>query len=82
MECAPSDRVEIDSDALPPLRVPVPSDMDPSRNVTDPVAADGDTVAVNVMPWFDFEGFALDVSVVVVFGGFTTWDNAIEELAA
>ena len=44
--------------------------------------ADGDTIAVNVTRWFGFEGLALDVSVVVVLGGFTTCDNAVEELVA
>jgi hypothetical protein len=82
MKCVPSDRLEMDSDAIPPLSVPVPSEVDPSRNVTVPVAPEGDTIAVNVTRWFGFEGLALEVSVVVVLGGFTTCDNAVEELVA
>ena len=49
MECVtPAARLEMDSVARPLLRVPLPSEVDPSLNVTVPVAAEGDTVAVKV----------------------------------
>jgi hypothetical protein len=40
--------VEVEKVALPLLRVPLPSLVVPSKNVTVPVAVDGETLAVNV----------------------------------
>jgi hypothetical protein len=40
--------VDVLNVALPLLSVPVPNVVVPSLNVTVPVAADGETVAVNV----------------------------------
>ena len=40
--------------------------LPPSKNVTVPVAADGETVAVNVTAWPDADGFRLDTRLVVV----------------
>lgn len=51
---------------MPLLRVPVPSVVVPSLNVTVPLAAEGDTVAVNVTDELYVDGFAEDASVVVV----------------
>ena len=71
MECAPSAKVEVAKVATPAFSVPVPSVVAPSLNVTVPVAVPlpGDTaatVAVNVTDWPNTEGFAEEVTVVVV----------------
>ena len=58
--------------ATPALIVPVPSVVAPSRNVTVPLAAAGDTVALSVVPCPMEAGFTLDASVVVVPSVFTT----------
>ena len=52
--------------AVPADSVPLPSVVEPSLNVTVPVAVLGDTVAVSVIDWPNVEGFADDESVVVV----------------
>ena len=46
-ECVPAANF-VDSVALPELSVPLPSEVLPSKKVTVPVAAVGDTVAVSV----------------------------------
>jgi hypothetical protein len=59
----------------PPPTVPVPIDVAPSRNVTIPVtvpAVFAVTVAVNVTADPAIDGFADDVTAVVVVAGFTT----------
>ena len=48
MECEPAASVEMCNVAVPPLSVPVPMDVPLSLNVTVPVAALGETVAVKV----------------------------------
>jgi hypothetical protein len=48
IECDPAIRVDVLNVALPLLTVPVPRVVLPSLKVTVPVAADGETVAVNV----------------------------------
>ena len=65
-------RVETVSVATPaPFRVPVPSDVAPSLNVTVPVGVVGPvtraTVAVRVVDWPNVDGLAELMSVVVVF---------------
>ena len=62
---------------MPLLKVPVPIGLPPSRNVTVPVGvpepgATGETVAVKVTDWPNTDGFADEVTVVVVFALFTT----------
>ena len=52
--------------AVPADSVPVPSVVEPSLNVTVPVAVLGDTVAVRVTDWPKVEGFAEEEMVVVV----------------
>jgi hypothetical protein len=52
--------------AEPLLRVAVPRTVVPSRNCTDPVAAEGVTVAVTVRGWPYVDGCALEVRVVEV----------------
>ena len=43
MECAPTVRADVVSDALPPFKAAVPREFAPSKNCTVPVAAEGDT---------------------------------------
>ena len=66
IECDPGDRLEVETLALPPLSVAVPSDVVPSKTCTVPVADDGDTLAVNITFWPDVDGFRLEETVVVV----------------
>jgi hypothetical protein len=78
----PIARVEIASVATPvALVVPVPIVVLLSMNVTvSPTAGTGATVAVNVTDCPSVEGFADDVSVVVVFAIFTVCDTPVETL--
>jgi hypothetical protein len=81
IECDPTDSAEVEKDATPPLSVPVPSVVMPSLKVTVPdgLPAPGlltVTVAVNVTDCPNFDGFALEVSVVDVSALFTTWLTA------
>ena len=66
IEWDPAERADVETLALPPLRVALPSDVPPSKNCTVPVADDGETVAVNVTFWPYVDGFRLEVTVVVV----------------
>lgn len=66
IECAPAVSVDVVNIAVPLLRVLVPKVVLPSLNVTVPVAADGETVAVNFTDEPYVEGFSEDASVVVV----------------
>jgi hypothetical protein len=66
MECGPAESVDIDSVALPPLSGTLPSELTPSKNCTVPVAAEGDTFAVNVTFCPNMDGFTLEDTVVVV----------------
>ena len=73
----PTPRAVVVNVATPPLSVPEPIGMPPSRNVTGPVGipapgATGDTVAVKVTDWPDPEGFTDDVTDVVVLALLTT----------
>ena len=76
----PTLSVEMENDALPPLRAAAPSTVEPSRNWTVPVAVEDETVAVNVTALPLFDGLGLDVNVVVVLAVFTVWDSAEDEL--
>jgi hypothetical protein len=69
IEWVPNDRLEVVNVAAPRFSVRVPSVVLPSKNVTVPVAVDGDTVAVNVTACPTLDGLALEVSVVGVCGG-------------
>jgi len=73
IEWDPTASVEVLYVAVPALSVPVPSVVLPSLNVTVPVAAEGETVAVNVTDEPYADGFTDDVSVIVVFALFTVW---------
>ena len=46
IECDPTASVEMLNVACPPAIVPVPSVVVPSLNVTEPVAAEGETVEI------------------------------------
>jgi hypothetical protein len=50
MECGPAERLDVDSEAEPPLRVIVPSEVGPFLKVTLPVGVPdvAATVAVNI----------------------------------
>jgi hypothetical protein len=80
IECAVTESVEVLNVAFPLLSVPVPSVVVPSLNVTVPVAAVGDKVAVNVTEVWYVDGFSDDVSVVVVLALFTVWASVDEVL--
>jgi hypothetical protein len=78
IEWLPTESVLVVKVAVPPDTVPVPSVVDPSRNVTVPVGvpAPGDTtatVAVNVTDCPNTDGLADEVRVVVVFALLTVW---------
>ena len=72
----PPGRLLVEKVAAPlPLMVPVPSVVLPSVKVTLPVAVPPVevTVAVKVTDCPKAEGLALEVRVVVVVAGLTTW---------
>jgi hypothetical protein len=66
--------------AFPLLIAPVPSVVLPSLKVTVPVAAEGETVAVNVTDDPYVDGFADEASVSVVLALFTVWVRVEEVL--
>jgi hypothetical protein len=69
IECAVTEREEVEKVATPPLSVPAPSVVPPSLNVTIPVGVplpEGVTVPVKVTDWPKTEGFTEDVTAVVV----------------
>jgi hypothetical protein len=66
MEWLLTERLEVANDALPALSAALPIAVVPSRNVTVPVAVEGETAAVNVTPWPEVAGLTLDVTAVVV----------------
>jgi hypothetical protein len=72
IECCPTAKLDVVHVATPePFSVPVPSVVEPSMNVTDPVGvlvpeAFSVTDAVNVTLAFRFDGFGFDARVVVV----------------
>ena len=80
----PTESAAVDSDAVPPLTGAVPREVAPSKNCTVPVAAAGDTVAVNVTVCPDVDGFADDASAVLVLinEGFTVCVRTADVLAA
>ena len=80
----PTDSADVERDAVPAFTVPVPSELAPSKNSTLPVAAAGETVAVNVTDCPDVDGFTDDASVVVLLinEGFTVCVRTADVLAA
>src|SRR5262245_3066066 len=73
MAWLPTDSAAVESVAVPPLSSAVPRELAPSKNCTLPVAAAGDTVAVNVTGCPDVDGFADEAIVVVV--GVNDWPH-------
>jgi len=68
--------VDTESEALPLTSVTTPSEIAPSLKVTVPVGTPAageaaDTVAANVMACPAFEGFGVEVRLVIVFPWFT-----------
>ena len=63
-------RLEVVKVALPLLRIELPSVEDPSRNVTEPVAVEGVTAAVNVTDCPAGDGLKLEVTTTVVLALF------------
>ena len=59
----PTDRLDVLKAAMPALSVAVPKVVEPSGNVTVPVAADGVTTAVNVTAVPEGTGFVDDETV-------------------
>ncbi len=76
----PTDKPDVENDAMPPLRVTLAKVVVPSRNVTTPVAVDGETVAVNVTVWPDKEGLRFDAIPMVLEALFTNSVIAAEVL--
>ena len=77
-------KAEVVNVATPPLSVPVPMELPPSRNVTVPVAvpvpgATGETVAVKVTDWPMIDGFCDEVTLVVVLALLTTCGFPVSE---
>ena len=66
IEWEPTASAAVAKVATPPLNVPVPSVVAPSRKVTVPVAEEDDTVAVNVMLCPTVAGLTDDVNTVEV----------------
>ena len=78
MECAPTARVEIASEADPLAMVAVPRDVVPSRNCTVPVANAGEIVAVNVTDCPTVDGFAEEASVTLEAALLTVCTTAVD----
>ena len=77
MVCGPAARAEVVNVATPPLSVPEPIGLPPSRNVTDPdgvpvPGATAATVAVKVTGCPNTEGFSDEVTAVVLLALLTT----------
>jgi hypothetical protein len=81
MECTPTDRVDTANVAVPPVSDLEPIWVTPSNKVTVPVGVQlycGATVTVNVTICWNTDGFAFEVTPVVVFALFTCNVNACE----
>ena len=85
MLCDPSASAEVENVATPPESEPVPIVVEPSLNVTVPVAVPAPgaltaTVAVNVTDSPTTDGFCDDASDVLVEAVFTVWLEADDVL--
>src|SRR5260370_42348967 len=80
MECVPVDRLVVDGDAAPPVRVPAPSRLAPSKNWTVPVAPEGETVAVSITLCPRVDGLLLDAIAVVEFALLMVCVSTVEVL--
>ena len=81
MECDPTDRLVVDSDAVPPLRAPAPSGVAPSKNCTVPVDPEGETVAVSITLCPTVDGLLFDAIAVVEFALLMVCVSTTEVLA-
>ena len=69
ISCVPAARADVDSDATPPLKLELPIELAPSRNVTVPVGTielPDVTVAVIVMVWFKLAVLGAAFKLVLV----------------
>ena len=80
IEWSPTGRPEVEYDAVPELSVAVPSWVDPSLNVTVPVAVGSETVAVKVADCPKVEGLLLEARRVVEGALFTEYERGPEVL--
>jgi len=64
--------------AVPSLTVTVLIGIDPSKNVTLPVAGAGDTIALSVTSCPKVDGFGEAFRLVLVTTGFTVWISGDE----
>jgi hypothetical protein len=89
MESVPAGRLVVVSVAVlltppPGVRVPLPSEVVPLMNVTEPLGAALPLlviVAVKVTAWPTLAGFTEDATVAVEAGGLTTWLNTADVAA-
>jgi hypothetical protein len=83
IECEPAASTEVENVAWPALSVAVPMTLAPSNNWTVPVGVPVPvTVAVKVTACPAVDGFAEDVTAVLVALPFTVWVSAAEVLTA
>jgi len=68
--------------AIQALKLPLPIALDPSRNVTVPVALEGATLAVNVTFWPGLVEPGTACNDVVVAARLTTWLTVFDVEAA
>jgi hypothetical protein len=80
IEWLPTARLEVETDAWPPLTATVPNAVPPSLKVTVPVAAEGETVAVKVTDWPYGEEEVLDDTLVLVPAMATAYASGAEAL--
>jgi len=83
MEFAPDARVEVTRVAVPLLKVFVPSEVVPSRKVTEPVAVPavaGVTVAVRLTDCPTVDGFSEEATLLVVAAASVTSETAVDVL--
>ena len=78
--CVPTVSVLVEMEQRPAARVQLASALVPSLKATVPVALEGSIVAVKVTETPEFEGFALEVTVVVEDAFPTLWERAAETL--
>ena len=80
----PTERLEVDRDAVPPLSVIVPNEVEPSLNITLPVGVavpdNGVMVAVNFTLVPKVDGLRLETTAVVAPAGFIVWVNTNDVL--
>lgn len=79
--CAPTENVDVLSDALPPLTGDVPSETSPSKNSTLPVAVAGVTVAVTATDWPTTDGFGDVATATLLVAALTVCVCAADVLA-